>query len=211
MNEDGRSIILGMVFGDGYVGLNPNRDTALITIKHCEKQRPYAEYKARLITNILGGKCPPVRSIDNSGYPGCVFSKTHKYLRNLRHWLYTSGKKVLSPYIKWLTPEGLAIWYMDDGGLGRKFRRGKIHAVDLYINCQTDIEEAKRICFEIEKRFGIVFRPNKNHNNFRIICGTREARKFARIVAPFMHGSMMYKIAIPEEPTSARPLNGVMI
>jgi hypothetical protein len=209
MNEDRRAIVLGMVFGDGHISRDTRCMTATLIIRHSEKQRSYAEYKARLLTNILGGVLPTVRSIDNNGYPGCIFKKTHKYLRILQGWLYTGGKKVLSPYIKWLTPEGLAIWYMDDGGLGHKKRNGKVHATALYINCHTDFDEARRICAEIEKSFGVTFLPNLNNGKYRLYCGTREARKFGKIVAPFIHGSMMYKIAIPEVSTSA--LHPIMV
>jgi hypothetical protein len=197
VREDARAIILGMVLGDGHVSRDARYMTATIIVKHSEKQRPYAEYKARLIADVLGGVVPSVRVIDNNGYPGCVFKKTHVYLRSLRDWIYTEDKKVLSPHIKWLTPQGLAIWYMDDGGLGYKRRNGKVHATALYINCHTDLDEADRICAEVEKRFGITFRPNLNNGKYRLYCGTREARRFSEIVAPFMHSSMAYKIAIP--------------
>ena len=204
MNAKDRAILLGLVFGDGYLSKNDAARPGVLSIKHAEKQRPYAEFKARLVTNVLGGKLPTVRTIDNSGYPGCVFQKTDSYFRVLRDWIYVNGQKKLSPYIKWLTPEALAIWYMDDGGLGHKKRNGKVHAVQLYINCYTDRVEAERICTELKAFFDVQFLPSKGKGKYRIYCGTREARKFARIVAPFMPGSMLYKLAIPEEPTSAR-------
>lgn len=207
MNGDDRAILLGMIFGDGHVRPDPRgSNSATLTIKHSAKQAEYARYKAILLGNILGGKTPTPREIDNNGFPGLVFSKTNSYLRILHGWLYSGGVKKLSPYVRWLTPEGLAIWYMDDGNLGKKIRRGKVHAVDLYLNCHTDKEEAEAICQEIEKRFGIKFLPHLNNGKYRIRCGTREARKFVEIVAPFIHGSLAYKISILEKSTSARHL-----
>lgn len=207
MNGTSRAILLGMVFGDGYIQPNSRGcNSATLVVRHSTKQKEYADYKAQLVTNVLGGKRPQLRFFDNNGFPGCEFAKTNSYLRVLRSWLYNDGKKKLSPYIDWLTPEGLAIWYMDDGGLGKKKRNGKIHAIDLFINCHTELTEAYLICEAIMRKFAVQFKPHLNNGKYRIRCGTIEARKFAQIVAPFIHGSMMYKLAIPENSTSARRL-----
>lgn len=200
MNRDDRGTLLGLVFGDGHIAAPKGSSTATLVVKHGIKQLEYVRFKAALVGNLLGGICPNVRLIDNSGFPGCIFTKTNRYLRVLRNWLYVDGRKTLSPYIRWLNPEGLAIWYMDDGGLGRHKRNGVVNAVRLYINCHTSLDEAQNICDEIDSRFGIRFIPGKNNGKYRISCGTREARRFGQIIAPFMHGSMMYKLAIPESP-----------
>lgn len=206
MNVSDRGILLGIVFGDGHISPDPRCMTARLQIKHCARQDYYAEYKADLVTRILGGKRPRVKSFLNNGFPGVKFEKTHRYLRVLRNWVYRDRKKVISPYIHMLTPHGLAVWYMDDGCLGIKRRRGKVHAVDLYINCHTSLEEAQLICAAMFKKFGVLFRPNLNNGSYRIRCGTLEARKVAGIIDPFIVDGMRYKIASLTAPTSARAL-----
>ena len=202
MNRDKRGILYGMALGDANISLYPNVNSAVMSVKHCAAQSAYAEHKADLITRVLGGARPPVRPLNNNGFPGVIFRKTASYLRIIRKRLYKDGRKVCSGCIRYLTPHGLAIWYMDDGGLGKKRRNGKIHAVDLYINCHSSIEEAHKICAEIKEKFGITFLPNLNNGSYRIRCGTLEARRFVEIVSPFMTKDMRYKIDIP--PTQAR-------
>lgn len=212
MNGEKRSIILGMVFGDGCIVPNSRGyNSATLQVKHSEAQLPYAEHKAKLVSWALGGKTPPVRSIDNSGFPGCVFSKTNAYLRTIRGWVYKDKKKVISPYIRWLTPHGFAIWYMDDGGLSRKMRNGKQHAVEMFLNCHTDYDEVVSISDALFDKFGVRFRPVKNRGKYRLRCGTIEARRVASIVEPFIIGSMRYKLSAATEPRAPDTRKGEKI
>jgi hypothetical protein len=197
MNVAQRGLLLGMIFGDGYVKPGPSKKTASLVVKHSDKQASYVEHKADLVCSAIGGARPNVRKIQNNGFPGVRFAKTNKVFRLFRKRLYCEGKKRISPYIRWLTPHGLAIWYMDDGGLGIKKRNGRIHAVDLYLNCHCDIVEAMAISAEIERKWSIKFVPNINNGKYRLRCGTREARRFIEIIEPFIIDDMRYKIAIP--------------
>ena len=45
------AILLGLLLGDGYI--DPRGQ---IQIKHCESQKEYCEYKAKLLHSVCGGK-----------------------------------------------------------------------------------------------------------------------------------------------------------
>lgn len=188
---------MGMSIGDGYLAVDRRRriENVTLVMKHSIKQAAYLNHKADLLHKYLGGKRPSVREFDNSGFPGIRTEKTNKSFRIIRKWLYPDGKKKVSRVLRWLTPHGLAIWYMDDGGLAIKKRNGLVHAVDLCINCQCKIDEAHTICDAIFTKFGIRFKPNLNNGNYRIRCGTIEARRFVEIVNEFIIPEMQYKIA----------------
>jgi hypothetical protein len=50
-----------------------------------------------------------------------VQTNQHKYFENYRQALYNTGtKQVTKDILKYLTPEGLALWFMDDGYLDYK-------------------------------------------------------------------------------------------
>ena len=209
IQKDPRGVLLGMLFGDGNIYLNKSRwNYGYLRVNHCASQRPYAEYKAVVLQKIFGGAAPKVSDFDNSGYPGVRFEKGSRYFKNLRNWLYAGGQKRITRHLlDWLNPLGIAIWYMDDGGLGIKKRNGRVHAVDLYINCHTDIGNATEICQYFRERWGINFTPNLNHGKYRIRAGTKEARKFVGLFGSFLIPEMEYKISILKQ-CLQEPRNG---
>lgn len=203
MNSELRGLLVGMTLGDGY--LKERNTSVSLVIKHSARQRDYLQHKADLIGRALRTSPPRISDIDNSGYPGVVLHKTHRYFRVLRKWLYVAGRKVPSNLIRFLTPQGLALWFMDDGGLGIGYRRGRIHRVEVFLNCHTSREDAQKIATAIQERFGILFRPVANKGSFRLRCGTHEGRRFASIISPFMVNGMRYKVDPLLQPTSSLP------
>lgn len=196
-----RSILLAMVLGDGYVRIAKDKrypsstPQGVLSIKHCEKQRGYLEYKADLLQKILGGKRPIVHPCNNSGYPAVRLTKNHRWFRYLRNWLYQNGVKTYTRKIlEYLTPEGLAIWYMDDGNLAHQRKNGKIHARRVYLNTHKSKEENQIIIDYFLEEYGIRFTQVLNKGSYRLTCGTQEAKKFFSIIEPFIIPSMSYKI-----------------
>lgn len=206
MNSEKRGVLIGVVIGDGYLKASPGCKTVSLVINHTARQRDYLEHKASLIGNALNCSPPEVKAFDNSGYPGVRLHKSHRYFRVLRNWLYRDTRKQLSRVIRYLTPQGLALWYMDDGGLGTGYRRGRVHRIETFLNCHTSKEEAAKIADAVFDRFGIRFAPVANGGSYRLRCGTREGRRFAQIIAPFIVDGMRYKIDPLLIPTSAPAL-----
>lgn len=201
MNKRNKSLLIGMIIGDGHVVSRKhpkhNYTQNTLIIKHSIKQIEYLNHKAKLLHSIFGGKKPHVNIIDNSGYEGCILYKTDRYFKVLRKLLYPDGKKKISrDVLKYLTPEGIALWYMDDGSLSAKKRNGKIHAYDLTINTYISKEENEEIIEYFRDIWDIKFTVVKSKSSYRIRCGTREARKFIKIIEPYIVESMRYKINI---------------
>lgn len=190
-----------MVLGDGYVTPVVNKRCTVpktyytLKLRHSAKQREYLEHKAKLLHSILGGKQPKIQEINNNGYPGVQISKQHRWFRYLRKWMYPNGIKTYQRKIlNYLTPEGIAIWYMDDGNLSLPKRNGKIHARRIYLNTHRTKEENQIIIDFFKEKYAINFGQVLNKGWYRLTCGTKEAKKFIALVEPFIIPSMSYKI-----------------
>lgn len=189
-----------MVLGNGYLRVKkdsrwPNSYFSSIKIKHCKAQEEYINHKADLIHSIFGGKRPKVVPINNNGYPGFMFQKSNKYFRTLHSWIYKNNKKTFSRKIlNMLTPQGIAIWYMDDGGLSAKKRDGKIHAYELFLNTHETKETNQIIINYFLEVYDIKFTQVKNKGLYRLRCGTKQARKFIALIEDYVIPSMRYKI-----------------
>lgn len=206
------NLLYALALGDGHVYNKrdkrfKNRPSyAGIVFFHSLKQLPYLEFKRNLLLNFFGN-CPQIREFNNNGYPGVTLTKGDVIFKKIHAKLYPNNVKTISREIlDTFDAKCLAIWYMDDGGLGVKKRDGKIHAFDLIINTHTTLDQNQVIIDYFNEVWGVRFTQVKNKGHYRLRCGTKEAKKFIEIIEPFILPMFLYKI----DPLETRPnLNSV--
>lgn len=196
-----------MSIGDGYVHKCTRSKSCLLCVKHSTKQNEYILYKKNLLESL--GCCNiNLHYIDNNGYSGVYFTKADSYFRCIRKWLYKDGKKVISRFLlDKLTPEGIAIWYMDDGNLSAKKRNGKVHAYELFLNTHTSKENNQIIIDYFLDVWNVRFHQVKNKGSYRLRMSTREIRRFLPIFENFVIPSMNYKINMQRHECGASNLD----
>lgn len=190
-NKEIRSAIIGMVCGDGFISKNSD-----LRINHCLRQKEYLEYKK----NILQHKqLHEIKLVDYvcHGYPGVrLCTRVRPIYRILRKVFYPNGgKKIISRKIlNYLTPVGLAIWYQDDGGLSAKKRDGKIRSYEVFLNTHLTKEDNQIIIDYFKEKWDIRWTQVKNKGWYRLRMGTREGRKFVKIIKDHIVQCMKYKV-----------------
>ena len=125
-----KAIMIGLLLGDGHVDYKGR-----IEITHCEKQREYLEYKAKLLHSVTGGKDINIHTIHKIS----VFKKGDKIISQkeitnyclkrqskdfiqFRNLLYLNNRKSITKEILDLMyPITIALWWMDDGCLTAKY------------------------------------------------------------------------------------------
>jgi len=211
MNVDKRGVILGMALGDGYVqvrtrynGRTPYESRSL-RVLHGAGQRAYCEWKAKRLGWALGGRQINVTSVKNGPggrYTAYQFTVSHPYFGQVRKWLYPNGKKLITRRVlDMLTPEGLAIWYMDDGSARKNVSSsGFITSVSTNIATMCSEAEASVIIDWFKDRYGIDFKMRckkacSEGHQFFVECNTKASQEFASIIAPHVPEAMLYKLA----------------
>ena len=199
------SLLYAMSIGDGYVFSRKDKRYNTISsgliISHSIKQKEYIEFKRDLLVSHFGGVVN-IHEFNNNNYPGLRISKTNPIFRKIHKSLYKDGKKFISREIlNTFGKKALAIWYMDDGGMGVKRRNGKIHAFELFLNTHISKEDNQIIIDYFNEVWDIKFSSVKNKGHYRLRCGTREGRKFISLVEPYILESLRYKI----DPLLTRP------
>ncbi len=206
-----RSAIVGMVAGDAGIRKQKGCRSVSLRITHAEKQREYLEYKRDILQNLFKGWEIPIRPINNSGYPGVrLETRNHPKLRAIYKWFYSEGKKRFSRQIlNYLTPIGVAIWYMDDGSLSYKKREGKVHGREVHLNTYCSLEEAEVIQAYFKEVWDVSWTVIPNKGLFRLRMGSNGAKKFFMIISPYIIPMMRYKIDlgyVKQHDQSARQL-----
>lgn len=194
--ERQQAIVYGTLLGDGYLrptnGNSVNCSYAL-SLCHGEKQLDYLKWKYEELKNFVLKEDFTVNTRSFRGNaPTYAFSTiSHPFLNEAHAVCYSAnGKKdITGEWLDKLSPLSLAVWYMDDGSLNRRYhtivlctnsfsREGQLWAIDYFKNV-----------------YGIhaVLEPRRNGQTVLRINAS-ESRKFMDIVAPHVPPCMSYKL-----------------
>lgn len=216
LTEKDKSILIGLLLGDGYID-----DKGRIYIEHGEKQKDYCIYKAKLLHSVCGGKDIKVheyirnRSIlkdkkqfKESTFITYSFKKQSQSFIQIRQVLYNSNRKkyISEEILQYLTPEAIALWWMDDGCLTKKYtykNNEKKHCGYMLRLCTYLPKEQNEIIqkfFEdqYQMKWNVVKADGaKDDTQWMLRCGTIEGRKFLNIIREYIIKnvpSLSYKV-----------------
>jgi hypothetical protein len=204
MNREKRGILYGMSIGDGCISKQSTNKNYGLTVGHSPRQEEYLTYKADLLLSTMGGKRPNINRYKSHNkstgkeYTNLQFRKVDPYFNQIHKNLYATGLKVITrKCLDYLTDQGLALWFMDDGsGAICKNREGKSCGCMVRISTYCSGEEAEVIAKWFLDRYQLTckFDVDNRSGKVSIRFGTLDSKKFAEIVSPYIIPSMKYKI-----------------
>jgi len=191
-------VILGALMGDG--NLSPNRrgrNGTRFRMGHGARQAAYLDWKVSLLGNIGHSRTENAK--------GAVFADFTPLpeLAELHDAVYFGGgKKHLTwDYLKSLTPLALAIWYMDDGSFvvrskgAQERTAGGTGRIEIVVEAMSPGSRERLVQYLRDTRKLDVQLVTKGARKVNAIRFTTEAsEKFQKIVAPYVHPSMDYKL-----------------
>lgn len=194
LNKNARKLLLDVVWGDGYV-----KENGSINLKHGPKQLPYLEWKVDLLRSA-GVKVSDIMEVQGKWVGYQAYIPVTKWGKFLRRSLYDgSMKNIYQPsWLKRMDAQRLALWYMDDGGLGHPKRNGKVTCTQLGLYTSATKEQNQLLSDYFREQWGVSFYICKGGRWTRLICGTKQARKFVEIVRPYVEQvpCMRYKLDV---------------
>jgi hypothetical protein len=119
VSETQRQVIIGSILGDAYV-----YPQGKICIEQGQKQYDYLCWKKQILNNLTYPKLSRVIRFDSRVEKTTVSYRffLKQYFRPLRKLFYPQGYKIIPNNIHFeIEPMALAIWYMDDGYLERRY------------------------------------------------------------------------------------------
>lgn len=199
-----RSFLTGLILGDGTIdsGIS-KRSFRIKSISH--DFIDYIERSLRETTNFN----IVVREFSGSTKNGTIrqpykelIIKAHPYFNKRYHFFYDDyrNRRITKEVLKWLSPIGLANWYMSNGYIIKvgkesseiKDRRVEI-ATDRY---KKDDVEKIRDYFETEYGFSMKLVKRKE-GMYRLRFSLLSAQHFFLMIEPYIVPSMRYKILLP--------------
>ncbi len=191
-------LILGALMGEG--SLAPNRrgrSGTRFRMGHGAAQAEYLDWKVSLLGNIGCTR--------TSNAKGAVFADLSPLpeLAELREAVYFGdGKKHLSwEYLKALTPFALAVWYMDDGCFTLRPKgvqertQGGTGRIEICVQAMSPGSRERLVDYLRDTRRLDVKLTERGARGIAVLQFTTAAsEKFQRLIAPYVHPSMEYKL-----------------
>jgi len=187
-----REIIVGKLLGDAHLCIRKTGLQYNLMIEHSFNQKAYVDWLYNYFKDWV--ITPPKEKFQM--VKGKVYKKyrfdtfTHVAFRFYAQQFYQNGKKVVPKLINhWLTPLGLAVWFMDDGSIKSKHHRALI----LNTQCYKDAD-LKRLQDVLLYKFGIKTNLRKQKEGKQIYILSETVEKFVKIIRPFILPEMEYKL-----------------
>jgi len=206
-----RGALIGTLLGDSWI-IHSKQDNSYKF--GCEQiNKSLIEYKYKLIEYYCTKRKKPIgkirvrnrepRIISNNKVsvfkPTYSFLVGHPYFKFLYKIFYSNGsKQVTINTLKYLTIEGLALWYMDDGYIyytasnGTRYLDFATDGFDLYSckNIRRYFKEYHNLDCKI-----IEHKKNKNSNiKYRIRFNSQNAQKLICTIYPYILDDFKYKL-----------------
>ena len=198
LGEQQFQLILGSLMGDG--NLSPNRrgrSGTRFRMGHGAKQAAYLDWKASLLGNI-----PHARTVNAKGAVFADFTPLPE-LGELHEAVYFGdGKKHLTwDYLKSLTPLALAVWYMDDGSFTLRSKgvqertAGGTGRIEICVEAMSP-GSRDRLVHYLRDTYGLEVKlMSRGARKVSVLqFSTAASEKFQKLVAPYVHPSMEYKL-----------------
>lgn len=199
LSKEQKSLLIGLLLGDGTISSN-----YVFKLSHSEAQREYLEWKVGLL-DAHGIKNNGIKEyISSCGYntgKKVLYSQMslNPTIKALRRTVYTPKKHITRKLLNWLTPLGLAIWYMDDGciNVNTSKQRSSIQHTIKIATC-VDLDTAQVIIDYFKEVWNVQFRPFKEGAGTYSVASSTESdcAAFIQIIRPYVEQvpSLLYKI-----------------
>ena len=187
-----KEILVGLILGDGHLETLNGGRTYRLKVEHSLKQREYLDWLYLNFKEWIN-KTPEVRIRTSLGKIVETYgftTYTSGILRFYAKQFYPNGKKIIPKMInKLITPQSLAIWFMDDGSI--KSKADKALVIHTHGYSKDDLLLITKV---LESKFGLKIGLQKQYDKWRLYIYSQSVDNFKKIILPYILPSMQYKL-----------------
>jgi DNA-binding transcriptional regulator WhiA len=187
-----RELVVGKLLGDAHLEAQKNGRTYRLVVEHSLKQKAYVDWLYNEFKEwVLTKPKIKIQTVGGKQYQKYYFRTVSSgAFRFYHHQFYPKGKKVVPPQLyKWLTPLGLAVWFMDDGSIKSNHHRARILNTQGFTKKEvTDLTKILQQTFQLKAQL------RKQREGYQVYLLAETIDIFARIIRPHIISSMRYKL-----------------
>lgn len=187
-----REVLVGILLGDAHLETRNHGRTYRLKIEQSAAHRVYVEHLYRLFEDWVLTPPQPRQRV-SQGHAGVNYwfqTVSHSAFRFYAHQFYREGRKCVPRLIhRWLTPRGLAYWFMDNGSLEWKDSRAVL------LNTQGfEHGDVERLRQALAQKFELEVTLRRQQEGYQIMIPGRSLERFVELIAPFLLPEMAYKL-----------------
>ena len=189
-----KEILVGKILGDAHLERASNGNSFRLKVEHASTQRAYVDWLYEKVAPL----CTTPPKTRQRTYGGRTYTKYYfqtcftPKLNFFGHQFYTpSGHKIIPSRIiaKLITPQSLAVWFMDDGSVKSHQTNGRI------LNTQSfSKKEVALLATTLNNRFGFSARPRPQRDGWQIFIPAGDASILINAIGSYILPSMRYKL-----------------
>jgi intein/homing endonuclease len=186
LNNDQYQIILGSFLGDGHVN-SEGQSRYRLKVIHGSSQKDYCNWKANAFNSNI-------KYIKENGY-----AKKEAYSFQTKLFgLNKKFPKTKNDCPQWILDDidarGIAIWFMDDGSITRKWNSGMSGTIS---TCSFNEDSQKRFVKKF-KDLNIECHYKKYDGQFYLLFNKNGFNNLFKLIEPYMHENLLYKTHMKE-------------
>lgn len=202
LSDQCREILLGSLLGDGSLKIHKPYRNARFSFRHSIQQREYFFWKVSRLKEISNELCWWEQ--EKNGLGGKMLryqSRASEALTELYKETHEKNRLVIRrKWLNQLTPQSLAVWWIDDGSLITNGRRGVLCTDPFTYEEHKILAQYLLKVWGVKVAIGKITRiyEGKVHEYYRLwIRSSEELKKFLRIILPFVKiPSMLPKVLL---------------
>ena len=191
MTNRQRHLLDGMLLGDAHLEKQKGARLARLKVEHSVRQSAYVDWKFSEWRQWV--RTPPKERIRRNRLGTCSTNKgfttlSHVDLEEFRRRYYVDNRKVV-PHDLVLTPECLAVWFMDDGSRKSNQCRG------LYLNTQSfTVSEVDLLRSLMQRDVGVETSVRCQSDGLQIYIPSHSVTDVIEYIDDELIPSMRYKL-----------------
>lgn len=192
LTQEQREALIGLLLGDAHLETRNGGKTYRLKIEQSNAHRAYVDHLYQLFRPWVLTAPQPKRVVSAGRMSTNWWFQTlsHGAFRFYAAQFYRQGRKHVPRLIhRWLTPRGLAYWFMDDGSIKWRESRAVIFNTQGYE--KADVE---RLAHVLTQTFALETTLRKQAEGYQMVVVGRSLERFVRHVRPYLLPEMWYKI-----------------
>jgi hypothetical protein len=195
LSDEQKETLAGLLLGDACLETRNRGQTYRLKV---EQSDDHADYVQHLYSVFQPWVLSPPRTRTHSDSKGkdhlswTFQTVSHAAFRFFAHQFYGGQKKHVPQLIhRWLTPRGLAYWFMDDGSMKSAQSKGVL------LNTHSfSTEDVSRLVQVLNSEFSLVASVRKQREFQQIYISGHSLETFHRHVDSYLIESMRYKLPV---------------
>jgi phenolic acid decarboxylase len=191
-----RQTVVGVLLGDGCLETQNKGLTYRLKIEQSADHEAYVRHLRTVFGPwVLSGPRRRTRTA-RTGIPTVSWAfntVSHAALRFYAQQFYPQGIKRVPRLIhRWLTPRGLAYWFMDDGSIKSRQSKAVIFNTQAFL-----LPDLERLVGVLESHFQLATKIRRQRDGLQIYVSGASFERFCELVVPHVIPEMRHKLPHP--------------